>query len=384
MNGQAVLPAAEAPALVESPGIGPWLCLGILALVVVGGGFFLVHEGLRAGHAGYLKFIGKMKCPTCTGKGNLSGAARGSCPECSGRRRVWSVEALAGQRRVVCAECDGTGVVIAGPDRRRMTMRCARCLGPGTVPPRFNPPGRVLALSMFGPKRPLHGLSKIFDLARTVRGLAGTVILLGIALYYGGLDNALNPSAMAGATGLNIAALILAMVPACLVVLLLFTPAAERSTALRRLREPLKAIGLFVAAGAGMIGTLLAVSWLTARAPDPRELGVGTIVVVLLFGLGGLLLLGALIYALFFLICCFYANKYLLRASDGHPLLPAVLTIFAAWSVAGFNLVFGNTLRGIPAEFGPMFLVGGAITLTVIGLIELIAYRPWWSAPGGV
>jgi hypothetical protein len=99
---------------------------------------------------------------------------------------------------------------------------------------------------------------------------------------------------------------------------------------------------------------------------------------VLLLGAGvfiigvGLLFLG---YILFPFRAIYLITVGLCRLGDGHPLLPPIIGTLLAWVIAGQGLLTGGTGTGEPAIISLAILVGGPLSITVLGHVEVSRLR---------
>ena len=63
------------------------------------------------------------------------------------------------------------------------------------------------------------------------------------------------------------------------------------------------------------------------------------------------------------------------RLGDGHPLLPPIIGAILAWVVAGRSLLNGSIGTGVPLVISLLILLGGPISITMLGHFEISRLR---------
>ena len=80
-------------------------------------------------------------------------------------------------------------------------------------------------------------------------------------------------------------------------------------------------------------------------------------------------------YILFFFRAIYLITVGMCRLGDGHPLLPPVVGTIPAWVVACQSLLTGNVGTGEPAVISLAILLGGPISITALGHVEISRLR---------
>jgi hypothetical protein len=227
--------------------------------------------------------------------------------------------------------------------------------------------------------RPLAGWSyadKLFGPARSylpdddiamgwlykTRALIGVAILIVVGLHYhqstGSLVSYFNP-VLGGVTEPMLLALF-SVVPATAVVVL-FTRHGKRDVAFREMmRYPVR-VALICLAAYGCVRLLESLVSLNNFLID-----------------AGIILIGGLIYLRFFLFpirAIYLITVGMCRLGDGHPLLPPIIATILAWVVACQGLLTGYPGTGEPAVISLAVLLGGPLSITILGHVEVSRLR---------
>lgn len=190
------------------------------------------------------------------------------------------------------------------------------------------------------------------------RSAIGTFIILCIAIRYHHF-NGISDTFGAVYQGINwtVEFATLSVIPAGAAVVL-YTKSKKRRSALVQMRYPAIALGAWLL----IISALPFILKLTDNIPHN-------------VGLALLLIITALIaqvwFASFMLRAVYLMATGLFRLRDGHPLLPPIVTVLAAWALAIRGLVEGASDGGEPAALAIILLIGGPISLTTLAALEI-------------
>jgi hypothetical protein len=224
------------------------------------------------------------------------------------------------------------------------------------------------------------------DRLNKARSVAGTVILIGMIVYYSGLSHLATTTVdghgarvktvtAASPEGHWIVGVVVSvtvalfLLPVASLALVLWAKPGFRRVTLYQLRWPVLAIAAFVGLFAAMTPTLAAVQYLTSTATRHLNFAAkaaGTVVSVAV----ALVLLVWLVKALYF------AATGLFRADDGHPLLaPLLAPLVAVVSALMMTTAGSDGLTGVPAAIGLVTEFGGPLSITVISVATFLILR---------
>jgi hypothetical protein len=224
------------------------------------------------------------------------------------------------------------------------------------------------------------------DRLNKLRSIAGTVILIGMIIYYSGLNHlttttvdghgaAVHTVTAESPEGHWIVGVIVSvtvalfLLPVASLALVLVAKRGFRRATLYQLRWPVLSIAAFLGLFAAMTPILAAVRYLTSATT--RHLNVaakaaGAVVSVCV----ALVLLVWLVKALYF------AATGLFRADDGHPLLaPVVAPLVAVSSALLMATNGGDGLTGVPATIGVITEFGGPLRITALSVATWLVLR---------
>lgn len=182
----------------------------------------------------------------------------------------------------------------------------------------------------------------------TWRTVIWSIIMLCVALRYhhfSGVSETIE--AIYQSFGWTIEFAMLAMLPVGAAVVALTVP-DKRRDALVQMRYPATAFGVWVA-----------VYFAASVLP----------------GLGILGLIPMVWLAAFMIRMIYRMGTGLLRLGDAHPLLPPVVTVLAAWSLAIKGLSAGPASSGEPVAVAVLMLIGGPASLTALAAMEVDRLR---------
>jgi len=226
------------------------------------------------------------------------------------------------------------------------------------------PMPKRLAERWFAPDYRLIGRDKPLERVRTVRSWLGLGVLVWIAATYGGADDAAE-----GWVTAFVASVFVAIIacPISVAVMVAVTRSEFRADTRRSLMLPLRSLGLFVLVSVITLGgsTALAYGSKGVGTSDPLSFLVTVI---------GLIVVG---WALrFWFLAVRLIPRHLFRAVDGHPLLPAVIAPWLAWTAALIDAADDGGGKGaIPQNVRLIGTLGGPVTITVLALWEAIRVR---------
>jgi hypothetical protein len=162
-------------------------------------------------------------------------------------------------------------------------------------------------------------------------------------------------------------ALALLVVPLTSLALVLYTKPGGRKATMYQLRWPFISVASFAGLLAVMVPITRLASLLTKHAHSWAAVA-GFIATDAI----GIILIGWLIKALYL------AGTGMFRADDGHSLLAPVSTILAVWPIAilmNSSAAGTGGLSEVPADVALVTGYGGAVTITVLGLMTLYRLR---------
>jgi hypothetical protein len=217
---------------------------------------------------------------------------------------------------------------------------------------------------LFGPTGSyLHDEDQTMDWLYKARALIGVAILVAVGAHYHHATKSIISNfdpVLGGITEPMILALI-SVVPATALVVI-FTRRGKRDEAFRQMmRYPVK-VALICLIAYECVRVL-------ERLVSMDNFLVNAVVIIV----------GGLIYFRYVLIFSFRAI-YLItvgmcRLGDGHPLLPPVIGTILAWAVACQSLLTGGAGTGDPAMISLAVLLGGPVSITVLGHVEISGLR---------
>jgi hypothetical protein len=194
------------------------------------------------------------------------------------------------------------------------------------------------------------------------RALIGVAILIAAALHYHQGTRSIaayfNP-VLGGVTEPMLLALF-SVVPATAAVVL-FTRPDKRDKAFRQMVRYPGLVALIC------LGVYLCIRLLEQLASLNNPLiAIGVIII------GGLICLR---FILFPFRAIYLITVGMCRLGDGHPLLPPIIGTILAWVVAGQGLLAGHAGTGEPAVISLAVLVGGPLSITALGHVEVSRLR---------
>jgi hypothetical protein len=208
----------------------------------------------------------------------------------------------------------------------------------------------------------LHDEDQTMDWLYKVRALIGVAILVVVGVRYHHPTKSIlanfNP-VLGGVTEPMILALI-SVVPATAAVVM-FTRPGKRDEAFRQMmRYPVKvALICLIAYECLRVLALLA---------STNNFLIDAVIILV----GGLIYLR---YVLFPFRAIYLITVGMCRLGDGHPLLPPVIGTILAWVVACQSLLTDGAGTGDPAIISLAVLLGGPISITVLGHVEISGLR---------
>jgi hypothetical protein len=217
---------------------------------------------------------------------------------------------------------------------------------------------------LFKPRYRLLPEDRTMSRIGMIRAIAGLVMTVGIAIYYGALSNyGLEPLLNSLAyTGL----LAIPSMVICMAIVVGLTRRGRRGVVVRNLARPALALFAFIV----VMGVLLLFNAGGAAMLDRYD---------------DLIPLNSLVYggivSLWFLVFAFRSiyliSQYWFNAVDGHPYLQPLMAIWMAWVLAINTLVFqaGEGDGGMPAVLGTALPIGAAIVTTLLALAEAVRVR---------
>jgi hypothetical protein len=212
---------------------------------------------------------------------------------------------------------------------------------------------------LFGPTQSyLPDDDMAMDWLYKARALIGLAILTVVALHYHQGTRSIVPyfsPVLGGVTEPMLLALF-SVVPATAAVVL-FTRPGKRDKALHQMFRYPGQVALIC------LGVYLCIRLLEQLA------GRNNFLVAV-----GILIIGGLIffrYVLFPFRSIYLITVGMCRLGDGHPLLPPIIGTILAWVIAGQGLLTGYAGTGEPALISLAILVGGPLSITVLGHVEV-------------
>jgi hypothetical protein len=155
-----------------------------------------------------------------------------------------------------------------------------------------------------------------------------------------------------------------------MLVVLLAARSGRRAEAALALRRP--AVTALVLALVGvaivLLPTVVTIPDLDSSPPDEKEVGVATVLWALQAGswLATALALGAAV-----VLVCYLAVRHWCRSADGHPMLPAIVTICYAVLSAGWYF-YGGPTPDVPVPADLVLALSGPATLVCLAAVELV------------
>jgi hypothetical protein len=221
---------------------------------------------------------------------------------------------------------------------------------------------------LFGPTGSyLPGEDQTMDWLYKARALIGVAILVAVGVHYHHPAKSIiaNFDTVLGGVTEPMELALVSVVPA-IVAVVVFTRRGKRDEAFRQmLRYPVQVAVICLIAYA----FILVLEHLF-RMDNP--LIDAAIILV-----GGIIYLR---YILFPLRAIYLITVGMCRLGDGHPLLPPVIGTVLAWVVACQTLLTGNAGTGDPAFISLAVLLGGPMSITVLGHVEISRLRARYPA----
>ena len=222
--------------------------------------------------------------------------------------------------------------------------------------------GWSYADQLFGPANSyLRDEDKAMDWLHKVRALIGVAILVVAGIHYHHSTKSIvayfNP-VLGGVTEPMILALLFVFPATAAAVF--FTRREKRDEAFgQMMRYPVKAALICLAAYGCILG-------LERLASTDKVL-----VYVIIFIIGII----DLRYFLFQFRATYLLTVGMCRLGDGHPLLPPIIGAVVAWAVACQSLLTDNSWTGAPAAISLAVLLGGPLSITALGHVEISRLR---------
>jgi hypothetical protein len=216
---------------------------------------------------------------------------------------------------------------------------------------------------LFGPAGSyLHDEDQTMDWLYKTRALIGAAILVAVGVHYHNAAKSIvtnfNP-VLGGVTKPMVLALI-SVVPATAAVVL-FTRNGKRDEAFRQMmRYPVK------------VAFICLIAYECVRVLERLASMDNFLIDVVILMVGGLIYLR---YVLFSFRAIYLITVGMCRLGDGHPLLPPVIGTILAWVVACQSLLTGGVGTGEPGIISLAVLLGGPISITVLGHVEISRLR---------
>jgi hypothetical protein len=219
------------------------------------------------------------------------------------------------------------------------------------------------AAFLFKPRYRLLPEDAVLSRVGRVRAIAGLVMTITIAVYYGAFSNfGLEPLLQ------SLAATSLLAVPSmlvCMAIVVVATRSGRRGAAVRQLRWPALTLGVFVAIMGAVLLFNAGGAGRLAQYDDRVPLNG--------FIYGG-------IFSLWFLVFAFrgayLVSQYWFNAVDGHPYLQPLMAAWMAWVLAINTLVFQTgSESGVPAAVATALPILAASLTTALAGVEAARVR---------
>lgn len=221
-----------------------------------------------------------------------------------------------------------------------------------------------LADNVFAPRGLfLHWRDEEMRALRKWRGIIGGLIVLCVAVHYHDIAgvSTLVDRIFQGLNRTMVVAFC-SVIPATVVVVL-FTNPGRRTAAFKQMRYPAAAFGGYA--------VFVFLAELISESPVRIMADLGL--------LGALLMLVYLIFLpwlLSFTLRMWYQmGTGMFRLEDGHPLLPPVVSVLAAWATVFMSLLDGGTDESEPAVIVTILLIGGPISITALAIYEIMRLK---------
>jgi hypothetical protein len=191
------------------------------------------------------------------------------------------------------------------------------------------------------------------------RSLIGALLVLCVAIRYHHL-NGISETIGSVYQGIfwTIEFALLSVIPAG-VAILLYTSPKERKRELVQMRYPMTAL---VAAWLMIFVVMPLISKITTHIPHEVVLGL----LLIIAGLAAELWLASFMIRALYLMA-----TGLFRLRDGHPFLPPIVTVLAAWVLALKGYITSGGADGEPRTVAILMLIGGPTSLTVLAGLEI-------------
>ncbi|WP_203931662.1 hypothetical protein [Virgisporangium ochraceum] len=220
------------------------------------------------------------------------------------------------------------------------------------------------AAFLFKPRYRLLPEDPLMSVLGRIRAIAGLVMTVGIAIYYGAfsdfaLEPFLNSLLLTGL--LAVPSMLL-----CMGVVVALAGRGGRGAAVRQLRWPALTLGVFVTVMAALLLFNAGGASRLDRYDDHIPLN-GMVY-------GGIVSLWFLVFAF---RSIYLISQYWFNAVDGHPYLQPLMAIWMAWVLAINTLVFQNDgdAGGVPSALGTALPVLAATVTTALAAAEAARVR---------
>ncbi|GAA2069195.1 hypothetical protein GCM10009801_18470 [Streptomyces albiaxialis] len=245
------------------------------------------------------------------------------------------------------------------------------------------PGPKEFAREQLVPNYSLVPRDRTLEVVRAVRTWFGLAVMLAVARRYTAAD-AMLPGM---AAGFAVSVLIVCLaVPLCCLLLVLVTRSGSRADAARAAMVPIRTTGGFALLMSVYLVHLLIALGGGPFAPWLAGLGESTSRVLMAVALLLVLALALPLFGLMFWLigywacALWYGPQHLLRAVDGHPLLPALLAPCLPWGALLLERVRGGGSAELPPMAEAFTSYGGPITVTVLSLWEIVRVRRAYGA----
>jgi hypothetical protein len=223
------------------------------------------------------------------------------------------------------------------------------------------------------------------DRLNKLRSIAGTVILIGMIVYYSGLSHLTTPTVDGHGARVNTVTatspeghwivgvvvsvtVALFLLPVVSLALVLWTKSGFRRATLLQLRWPVVSIAAFIGLFAAMTPMLGAAQYLTSTATKHLN--------IVAKAAGGVISFCVALVLLVWLVKALYlAATGLFRADDGHPLLAPIVAPLVAISSAALMASTNDGLTGVPAAVGTITEFGGPVSILVLSIATALILR---------
>jgi len=208
----------------------------------------------------------------------------------------------------------------------------------------------------------LHDEDKVMDWLYKARALIGAAILVAVGVHYHQptISIAANFSAILGGISEPLILAVFSVVPATALVVLFTRPGKRKVAFDQMMRYPAKII------------LICLVAYGLVRGYEHLFFGTSNILVYFALAIVGAILLR---WILFWFRAIYLVTVGMCRLGDGHPLLPPIIGAAIVWVVACQTLSNGHTGSSEPAVISYAVLLGGPISITALGIVEILRLR---------